>query len=140
MTTGIIHLRLSELNGKIKDVISNSFSSLTFWVIADITNHTFRSEKNYHHFELVEKDPNSNNIIAKISGKLWSTGSNKITNFENNSLEIREGKIIINQKKTSYYIARQNYYFAVGDNFDNSIDSRYWGFIPEKAILAKVIK
>lgn len=65
---------------------------------------------------------------------------NLITNFENNSLEIKEGEIIINQKEVTYYIAKQNYYFAIGDNFDNSIDSRYWGFIPEKAILTKVIK
>ena len=60
--------------------------------------------------------------------------------FENNNLEIKGGKIFINQKETTYFISRQNYYFAIGDNFDNSIDSRYWGFIPEKAIRSKLIR
>lgn len=78
----ISHIRLSELNAKINSVIETSFNTKTFWVIADITNHTFRSHKNYHNFELVEKDPHSNNIIAKISGKSWGNGTIRIRNFE----------------------------------------------------------
>jgi signal peptidase I len=63
-----------------------------------------------------------------------------ISIFENNSLEVKDGKIIINQKEAHYYITQQNYYFTIGDNFDNSIDSRYWGLIPEKAIRSKLIR
>lgn len=76
------HIRLSELNGRINTVINEAFSAATFWVIADVTNHTFRAQKNYHNFELVEKDPNSSNIIARISGKAWGAGSDSITHFE----------------------------------------------------------
>lgn len=36
------------------------------------------------------------------------------------------------------YTFKQNYYFAVGDNAINSIDSRYWGFIPEDFIIGIV--
>lgn len=76
------HIRLSELNGKIYDTLKQTFSNVTYWVIADVTSHTYRAQKNYHNFELVEKDPDSNNIIAKISGKAWGTGTSKIANFE----------------------------------------------------------
>ncbi len=78
----ITPIRLSELNSKINSAIQDSFGAITFWVIADITNHTFKAQKNYHNFDLVEKDPNSNDIIAKISGKAWGKGTTRILNFE----------------------------------------------------------
>jgi exodeoxyribonuclease VII large subunit len=80
--TDIQHIRLSELTDKINETVHAAFSTARFWVIADITNHTFRAPKNYHYFELVEKDPGSNNILAKISGKAWGKGADRILHFE----------------------------------------------------------
>jgi exodeoxyribonuclease VII large subunit len=79
------HIKLSELNGIIQDTIKNQFSGITYWVVADVTNHSYKADKRYHNFDLVEKDSNSNNIIAKISGKAWGNGSMAISDFEKNT-------------------------------------------------------
>lgn len=76
------HIKLSELNKKIQAVIEKDFNELTFWVIADITNHSFKEQTNYHYFEMVEKADNSNQLVAKIAGKAWGNGASKIREFE----------------------------------------------------------
>ena len=37
------------------------------------------------------------------------------------------------------YTLTQNYYWAMGDNRDYSLDSRYWGYIPENNILGEAL-
>lgn len=54
-----------------------------------------------------------------------------IRDFEN------EGSVLSNQNEATYTF-KQNYYFALGDNRHNSIDSRMYGFIPENYIQGKM--
>jgi exodeoxyribonuclease VII large subunit len=75
-------IRLSELSARVSRAIEEAFSYTSFWVIADVTNHTYKSQKDYHYFELVEKAEGTNMILAKFSGSAWGTGSQKITEFE----------------------------------------------------------
>jgi signal peptidase I len=36
-------------------------------------------------------------------------------------------------------VVPKNSFFAMGDNRDNSLDSRYWGFVPRENIIGKPI-
>ena len=76
-------MKLSRLTGHIQQTLDNAFANQTFWVIADVTNYTFKAQSNYHYFELVEKDASSSKIIAKIAGRAWGAASVNILNFEN---------------------------------------------------------
>ena len=35
------------------------------------------------------------------------------------------------------YIVKNRHYFMMGDNRDNSLDSRYWGFLPERYVVGE---
>jgi len=58
--------------------------------------------------------------------------------YEKNSLEIKDGKILINNAVSDTYTFQYNYYFLMNDNRDYSQDSRYYGFVPETAIIGVV--
>jgi signal peptidase I len=61
-----------------------------------------------------------------------------ITDYEGNkNVELENGKLTINGREISTYTFVQNYYFMMGDNRHNSLDSRYWGFVPEDHIVGK---
>lgn len=50
-----------------------------------------------------------------------------------------DGKFSIGGEQITSYTFKMNYYFMIGDNRHRSLDSRFWGFVPEDHIVGKAL-
>jgi signal peptidase I len=54
---------------------------------------------------------------------------------EGHSCTTEAGAILIDGKSATTYTVERDYCFGMGDNRDNSEDSRYWGFVPVENVV-----
>jgi signal peptidase I len=52
-------------------------------------------------------------------------------------VEIKDNKITIEGVSVSSYTFKKDYFFMMGDNRDNSLDCRFWGFVPRDLIVGE---
>ena len=75
-----------------------------------------------------------------INAKTTALYGPVIEQYEGNTaVVVSPTGVTIGGEAITSYTFKQDYYFMMGDNRDNSLDSRFWGFVPEDHIVGKAV-
>jgi signal peptidase I len=78
-------------------------------------------------------------VTIKLDIKTLPFYKRIIQEYEKNSLEVKDKQIMINGKVRTSYTFKQDYYWMMGDNRQNSLDARFWGYVPFDHVIGKPV-
>ncbi len=76
---------------------------------------------------------------VELNGKTIPFYEHLIKEYERNDVTVDEDKMYINGVLATNYTFKQDYYWLMGDNRQNSLDARYWGFVPFDHVIGKAV-
>ncbi|MEZ0486233.1 signal peptidase I [Fibrella aquatica] len=79
-------------------------------------------------------------VTVQLDEKAIALYGTVIKKYEGNeNVEVTDKSISVGGKAITSYTFKQDYYFMMGDNRHNSLDSRFWGFVPADHIVGKAV-
>ena len=78
-------------------------------------------------------------VTVKLNAKTIPFYEQIIGRYEGNNLVVQGNTIYINGKIADTYTFKQDYYWMMGDNRQNSLDARNWGYVPFDHVVGKPV-